>query len=1132
MGTISRQTTWSTGDTLTASDINGEFDNILSTANGSLNADNLGVTAGQAAASKAIVLDSNKDFADTSSSNQIRNLTISGSLKIGTTFLPDASGGADLGSTALEWGDVYIADDKKIYLGSDQDISLQYDETTNNALEIAAAVEGAALGIVLKSDQGDDAGDEWKLNIADGGTLTLGNDIASAGTYVTHLTLTPNSTVSSSTLALAGGLTVAGTASITGVATVGGITIGSAVINEAELETIDGITAGTVAASKAVVVDANKDIGSFRNVTLTGELDAATGDFSGAVDIAGDLTLSAGADGALQFSAASSIKVLDNNSAALVIEEADNAYMTFVTTNSSEAVKFDKALDINAAMQIDATVTVGANDQGYDIIFYGDTASANMTWDTSADDLIFNGAAGLIVPDGQLTLGSTALAATAAELNVLDGVTAGTVAASKGVVVDANKDIGSFRNVTLTGELDAATLDISGNADIDGTTNLDAVDIDGAVQIDATVTVGVDDTGYDVKFFGATSGSSMLWDESADDLILTNAGLAVGSDATGDIYYRDSNGFLARLGVGSNGQVLTTNGTIPSWGSASGSGDFSGPGSATDNAIVRFNGTGGKTGQNSGVTIDDSNNATGFANLTLSGELDAATGDFSGDVNVAGELQTANIGYTDGDNAMTIADGGAVTFAQDAYVANGNGIVVGHTAHVAIGSSGEFQVFGTAAGDSETTTARFSADSGGPSHAFLKSRNGSIGSTTIVQDDDELGGLIWYADDGNDFYSSSARIFAAVDGSPSENDVPGRLVFATTADEANSPTERLRIDSSGNIGIGTSSPADLLHLSSSGALNLALQSTHANIANTFKINVGDPSGTSGTSGSGIAFSSNEVTRGFFFRQDGNVGIGTTSPDGTLHVHTASCGSEAANALGSILVLEDDDNNGMSILTPDNAYGQILWGSPSGDGATGDCNARIAAGYNSGNQRLDISVGQTNSALTVHDTGNVAISGALSKGSGSFRIDHPLPEKTDTHHLVHSFVEGPQADLIYRGTATLSSGTATINLDTAARMTDGTFVALNGNVQAFTTNESGWDAVRGSVSGNVLTIASSDNTSTASVSWLVIGERKDQHMLDTDWTGSDGRVITEPEKPVVEEAEEAEEAAEEKTAEEA
>jgi len=53
--------------------------------------------------------------------------------------------------------------------------------------------------------------------------------------------------------------------------------------------------------------------------------------------------------------------------------------------------------------------------------------------------------------------------------------------------------------LTVAGELDATSLDISGSADIDGTTNLDAVDIDGAVQLDATFSVGVDDAGYDVK---------------------------------------------------------------------------------------------------------------------------------------------------------------------------------------------------------------------------------------------------------------------------------------------------------------------------------------------------------------------------------------------------------------------------------------------------------------------------------------------------------------------------------------------------------------------------------------------------------------------------------------------------------
>jgi trimeric autotransporter adhesin len=197
------------------------------------------------------------------------------------------------------------------------------------------------------------------------------------------------------------------------------------------------------------------------DVDLTGTTTLVNLNVSGAVDIAGDLTLSAGGDGALRFTAASSVKVLDNNAAALVFEEADNAYMTFVTTDGSEAVKFDKALDINAATQIDATVTVGVDDTGYDVKFFGATTGKSLLWDESADSLIVTGTTTLV-----------------------------------------------------------------------GTTNLDAVDIDGATQIDATVTVGVDDTGYDVKFFGATAGAYMLWDESADDLILGGAaGLSVNSTA-------------------------------------------------------------------------------------------------------------------------------------------------------------------------------------------------------------------------------------------------------------------------------------------------------------------------------------------------------------------------------------------------------------------------------------------------------------------------------------------------------------------------------------------------------------------------------------------------------------------------
>jgi hypothetical protein len=143
------------------------------------------------------------------------------------------------------------------------------------------------------------------------------------------------------------------------------------------------------------------------------------------------------------------------------------------------------------------------------------------------------------------------------------------------------------------------------------------------------------------------------------------------------------------------------------------------------------------------------------------------------------------------------------------------------------------------------------------------------------------------------------------------------------------------------------------------------------------------------------------------------------------------------------------------------------------------------------------------------TGGLTVTGSLSKGSGSFKIDHPLPEKKDTHNLVHSFIEGPQADNIYRGKINLLNGYAEVNIDESAKMTEGTFVLLNGNVQCFTSNESGYIAINGKVDGNILKIQASDLKCNDTISWLVIGERIDQHMKDTDWTDKNGKVIVEP-----------------------
>ena len=157
--------------------------------------------------------------------------------------------------------------------------------------------------------------------------------------------------------------------------------------------------------------------------------------------------------------------------------------------------------------------------------------------------------------------------------------------------------------------------------------------------------------------------------------------------------------------------------------------------------------------------------------------------------------------------------------------------------------------------------------------------------------------------------------------------------------------------------------------------------------------------------------------------------------------------------------------------------------------------------------LNTSAGEV---VAIDASGGADFAGALSKGSGSFKIQHPLESKRATHNLVHSFLEGPQADLIYRGRIELVDGVALVNIDMASDMTDGTFVLLCRDVQSFTTNESGWTAVRSSVDGNILTIEAQDDTCTDSISWMVVGERQDQHMHDTEWTDENGKVIVEPE----------------------
>ena len=254
--------------------------------------------------------------------------------------------------------------------------------------------EGAAAPMYWFADEGDDAGDRWLFNAAAGGVFTMGNDLNSQGTYVAHVTITPNATVADSTFAVAGNLTVGNALTVTGTTTLNGnlglgdaaadtLTVGATLQGASPL-TFEGGTAdgyettfaitdptadrtitfpnltGTVQLSgnpiTGTTIDASTDFTIGDTVITDGVITDSTGlqlaanlDIDGTVDISGDLTLSAGGDGALVFATAgeNSIKIPDNQGSALIIEEANNAYMTFVTTDSSEAVSIAKTLTLS-----------------------------------------------------------------------------------------------------------------------------------------------------------------------------------------------------------------------------------------------------------------------------------------------------------------------------------------------------------------------------------------------------------------------------------------------------------------------------------------------------------------------------------------------------------------------------------------------------------------------------------------------------------------------------------------------------------------------------------------------------------------------------------------------------------------
>ena len=324
-----------------------------------------------------------------------------------------------------------------------------------------------------------------------------------------------------------------------------------------------------------------------------------------------------------------------------------------------------------------------------------------------------------------------------------------------------------------------------------------------------------------------------------------------------------------------------------------------------------------------------------------------------------------------------------------------------------VGGTPQLQVEGTDGYTGSISVTR--NESGNQPYLFLNSTGGtSVGSNTIVANGANLGTVSFQGMDGTNFIRG-AGITAQVDGTPGTNDMPGRLLFSTTADGATSPTERMRIDSSGFVGIGTTTTSGKLNVSSSIGSGFGTNSNTVTLFSTATAGVGV--------GPMLSFSGNTNNSTAVYGFGGIAGLKESASvnnyAGALAFYTQNSGGSATydermriHSAGGVSIGNTTDSGAASL----NVSGSI-----SG-GYIAHANGTTAMAFGSDNVVRVTPTATASYTTTVPAAGAICVLSILTSGASSYTI---------------TFSTG------FKSTGTLATGTTTARYFNITFVSDGT-----------------------------------------------------------------------------------------------